>query len=49
MPKPHKNESKKDYIRRAIKYIIEEEHGSGTRGYAYNKAKGLWKKHKGDK
>ena len=44
MPAPRKGESRKVYIRRAIKYIREKE--GGSHGHAYHKAVGLWAKYK---
>ena len=45
MPDPRQGEKRKDYIRRAIKHIIEKE--GGSKGYAWHKARALWKKYKG--
>ncbi|MBU0476374.1 MAG: hypothetical protein KKF62_19665 [Bacteroidetes bacterium] len=45
MPEPFKGETKKDYIQRAIKYIMNKENVKSY-GHAWHKAQGLWKKYK---
>ena len=44
VPRPHRGESKSEYISRAVRYMVKVEHL--TQDHALGKAYGMWRQHK---